>query len=44
MYLFLATLGLHHCMQASSAGEWGLLELWCAGFSLWWLRLLQSAV
>ena len=31
MYLFLATLGLHHCMQASSAGEWGLLELWCAG-------------
>ena len=36
-YLFLAVLGLHHCVQAfSNCGEW------CTGFLLPWILLLQS--
>ena len=32
-YLFLATLGLHCCMQAfSSCGKWGLLSSCMSGF------------
>ena len=43
IYLFLAVLGLHCCMQAfSSCGEQRLLFLQCMGFSLLWLLLLQS--
>ena len=43
IYLFLAVLGLRCCAWAfSSCGERGLLFLWCAGFSLRWLLLLQS--
>ena len=42
IYLILAALGLCCCTWAfSSCGERGLL-LWCAGFSLRWLLLLQS--
>ena len=43
IYLFLAMLGLCCCARAfSSCGERGLLFVWCMGFSLWWLLLLQS--
>ena len=42
-FFFLAVLGHRNCAQAfSSCSEWGLLFLWCMGFSLWWLLLLQS--
>jgi hypothetical protein len=42
-YLLLAQLGLPCCAQAfSSCSEWGLIWLWCTGFSLWWLPLLQA--
>ena len=43
-YLFiLAVLGLCCCAWASSScGERGYSSLWCAGFLLWWLVLLQS--
>lgn len=36
-FFFLASLGLHCCMQLSlSCSQRGLLlQLWCAGFSLW---------
>ena len=41
--LFLAVIGLHCCTQAfSSAERQGYSSLWCLGFSLWWLLLLQS--
>ena len=42
IYLFLAVLALHWAF--SSCGGWGLYLLPCAGFSLWWLLLLQSSV
>ena len=45
IYIFLAVLGLHRCVRASSScGEWGggYSSLWCAGFSLRWLLLLQT--
>ena len=36
-------LALLCCAQAfSSCGKWGYSLLWCKGFSLWWLPLLQS--
>ena len=39
----MAALGLRCCMQAfSSCDEWGDSLLWCRGFSLWGLLLLQS--
>ena len=39
----LAARGLCCCTRAfSSCGEPGLLQLQCAGFSLWWLLLFQS--
>ena len=41
--LFLAALGLHYFIQnSSSCSKWGLLFVWCEGFSLWCLLLLQS--
>ena len=44
IYLFLATLGLCCCMQAfPSCGKWGLLLLWCMGFSLQWLLLWSTS-
>ena len=45
IYLFiLVALGLCCCAQAfSSCSEQGLLFVWCAGFLLLWLLLLQSA-
>ena len=43
--LFLPVLGLCSCTRAfSSCSEWSCSSLWCAGFSLWWLLLLQSTV
>ena len=44
MYLFiLAALGLCCCVQAFSiCGKQKLLLAVCAGFSLWWLLLLQN--
>ena len=39
IYFLLIALGLH-CF--ASCSEWGLLQLWCMGFALWWLLLLQS--
>ena len=42
-FIYLIVLGLPCCVRAfSSFGEWGLLCLWCMGFSLWWILLLQS--
>ena len=42
--LFLAALSLHRCAGAvSSCSEWGLLWLWCTGFSLPLLLWLWSA-
>ena len=43
-FFFWLSLGLCCCLWAfSSCGEWGLLFLlWCVGFSLRWLLLLQS--
>ena len=44
MYLPLALLGLRSCVGFYSRyGEWGLLSLWCVGFSLQRLLLLWSA-
>ena len=41
--LFLTVLGLRCRARAfSSCGERGLLLLWCAGLSLWWLLSLWS--
>ena len=41
--LFLAAFGLRCCTQAfSSCSQQGYSSLWCAGFSLRWLLLLQS--
>ena len=44
IYLFMTALGLHRCMWGfSSCGEPGAYSsLWCMGFSLQWLLLLQS--
>ena len=42
-YLFLAALGLRCCAWAfSSCGDGSYSSLWCTGFSLQWLFLLQS--
>ena len=42
-FFFLAVLGLHCCAWASSSCGRGVYSLlWCAGFSLGWLLLLQS--
>ena len=40
LFMFLAALGLHCCMQALVAASRGYSGLRCAGFSLWWLLLL----
>ena len=43
LFSFLAVLGLHCCTQASLVSvsrSYSLLQ--CAGFSMWWLLLLQS--
>ena len=42
--LFLAVLGLCCWCRLSlvTCGDWGLLFVWCAGFSLCWLFLLRS--
>ena len=43
-YLFMVVLGLLCWAQAfSSLGEWGLLLIWCMGFLLQCLLLLQSS-
>ena len=43
LFFFLAASGLCCCTLAfSSCGKWGYSLLWCAGFSLRWLLLLQS--
>ena len=45
MYVCMSALGLRCCAQAfSSCSKWGLLSLWCMGFSLQWLLLLRSTV
>ena len=42
-FFFLATFGLRCCAWSfSSWGSQGYSSLWCAGFSLRWLLLLQS--
>ena len=43
IYLVLAVLGLDCCPAVSPLAEGrGTRQLWRAGFSLWWLLLLQS--
>ena len=42
-FICLVVLDLPCCVRVfSRCGEWGLLCLWCMGFSLWWVLLLQS--
>ena len=42
-YLFLAVLGLLSvCGLSPVVASGGTLQVWCTGFSLWWLLMLQS--
>ena len=43
LFYFLAVVGPCCCMRAfSSCCDQEILFVWCTGFSLWWLLLLQS--